>query len=197
MEVVTTEPPKRPRGRPRKDGKPAGSVKSSVKGRLYSSKKEADKVEEHPEHGQCTKCYSWISKANINEDGVCGTCVTNELAALMSNDEKIGFDETVKLETAPVIHLAPDTAPAPTQYIETTSTPVDMVGHPPHYTHAVLPNGTHIECIDTIEALNLPYHLGNVVKYIWRWDSKGGALENLKKARWYLDRYISKLENGR
>ena len=44
----------------------------------------------------------------------------------------------------------------------------------------------------TIEAKNLNYHLGNVVKYITRADHKGKRLEDLKKARWYLDREIER-----
>lgn len=63
---------------------------------------------------------------------------------------------------------------------------LDMVNHPPHYKTG------GIETIDFIEAKNLNYHLGNVVKYITRADHKGDRLENLKKAKWYLDREIEK-----
>ncbi len=61
---------------------------------------------------------------------------------------------------------------------------LDMVNHPPHYARL------KPEPIDVIEAWRLPYHLGNVVKYIARHDAKGG-IEDLAKARWYLDRYIA------
>jgi hypothetical protein len=64
----------------------------------------------------------------------------------------------------------------------------DMVNHPPHYAF-----GPH-ETIDVIEAWDLPYHLGNVVKYVSRAKRKGKELEDLKKAAWYLDRYISMVE---
>lgn len=64
----------------------------------------------------------------------------------------------------------------------------DPVNSPDHYTSG------GIETIDFIEAKELPYHLGNVVKYIARAGKKGDALEDLKKARWYLDRYIAMLE---
>ena len=64
---------------------------------------------------------------------------------------------------------------------------LDMVNNPPHYKR----NG--IEVIDVIEAFDLNYRLGNVVKYVLRHDNKGGV-EDLKKARWYLDREISKYE---
>lgn len=68
----------------------------------------------------------------------------------------------------------------------------DMVNHPPHYK---TPNAS-FEVIDVIEAFQLPYHLGCVAKYLFRAGRKDPAklVEDLKKARWYLDRYISKLE---
>jgi hypothetical protein len=64
----------------------------------------------------------------------------------------------------------------------------DMVNHPPHYTSG------GIETIDFIEAKQLGYHLGNVVKYVVRAGKKGDALEDLNKARWYLDREIGRME---
>ena len=65
----------------------------------------------------------------------------------------------------------------------------DMVNHPPHYTAG------GIETIDFIEAKCLDYNLGNVVKYITRAGLKNSKAEDLKKARWYLDRAITKLDN--
>ena len=64
----------------------------------------------------------------------------------------------------------------------------DMVNHPPHYTSH--PSG--VECIAITE--HMGFCLGNAVKYIWRADLKGDDIENLKKARWYLDREIAKRE---
>lgn len=43
-------------------------------------------------------------------------------------------------------------------------------------------------------ALTRGFNLGNATKYIWRADLKGNAIEDLKKARWYLDREIAKRE---
>ena len=60
----------------------------------------------------------------------------------------------------------------------------DVINHPSHYTRG------KIEVIDFIEDQQLPYHLGNVIKYVARAGYKGDKLEDLKKARWYLDRYI-------
>jgi hypothetical protein len=63
----------------------------------------------------------------------------------------------------------------------------DMVNQPPHYRA-----GDTYETIRVIEAWNLGFNLGNCVKYISRWQSKGGV-EDLQKARWYLNREIAKL----
>lgn len=64
----------------------------------------------------------------------------------------------------------------------------NMVSHPPHYTVG------GIEVIDFIEAKGLSYHLGNVVKYVSRAGKKDDALQDLQKARWYLERAIQQAE---
>jgi hypothetical protein len=64
----------------------------------------------------------------------------------------------------------------------------DKVNSPSHYKIG------GIETIDFIEAKELGYHLGNVIKYISRADHKDDKLENLKKAQWYLNRAVSNLE---
>ena len=62
----------------------------------------------------------------------------------------------------------------------------DPVNHPKHYTDH--PSG--IECIQITE--HMSFNLGNALKYIWRCDLKKDAGEDLRKARWYLDREIAK-----
>lgn len=64
----------------------------------------------------------------------------------------------------------------------------DAVNHPSHYTSH--PSG--IECIDVVEHMN--FNRGNAVKYIWRAGQKSDELEDLRKARWYLDREINRME---
>jgi hypothetical protein len=64
----------------------------------------------------------------------------------------------------------------------------DFVNHPPHYQGS-------IECIEAIEASMSPAAFkgalkANVIKYIWRYEQKGGA-ESLRKAEWYLQRLIA------
>ena len=71
---------------------------------------------------------------------------------------------------------------------------VDMVNSPPHY------NQTGIECIQAISAATdngFKYYLqGNVMKYLWRFDYKDKPLEDLQKAKWYLDRLIEEVMAG-
>ncbi len=66
----------------------------------------------------------------------------------------------------------------------------DPVNHPAHYTFG------KIEPIDAIEDWGLGFHLGSVVAYIARAKHKGAELQDLKKARWFLDREIARLEKG-
>ena len=67
----------------------------------------------------------------------------------------------------------------------------DPVARPAHYTAGA------VECIDAIQAAT--HHLegfsafltGQVIKYLWRWALKGRPVEDLRKARWYLDRLLT------
>ena len=68
----------------------------------------------------------------------------------------------------------------------------DVVNSPSHY------NSGGIECIQAIEASMEPeafqgYLKGNTLKYLWRMSYKGKALEDCKKAQWYLNKLISTL----
>lgn len=75
--------------------------------------------------------------------------------------------------------------------------PNDPVDHPTHYTSSAAKCsacGHRIECIDVTESM--PFTLGNAVKYLWRAGLKGSAVEDLKKAIWYIDREIKRREKG-
>lgn len=65
---------------------------------------------------------------------------------------------------------------------------VDVVNHPSHYTA----HSSGVECIEVTEHMN--FCLGNAMKYIWRADLKHDAIEDLRKAAWYIDREISRRE---
>ena len=66
---------------------------------------------------------------------------------------------------------------------------VDPVNKPAHYRQH--PSG--VECIQITEHMN--FNLGNAVKYVWRAGLKSpSAIEDLKKASWYINREIERLE---
>jgi hypothetical protein len=62
----------------------------------------------------------------------------------------------------------------------------DPVNHPKHYTEH--PSG--IECIQITE--HMGFCIGNAIKYLWRADLKNNAIEDLEKAKWYIQREIER-----
>lgn len=67
----------------------------------------------------------------------------------------------------------------------------DPVNHPKHYNNH--PAG--IECITVVE--HLPFNVGNAIKYLWRAGLKGDAIEDLRKAAWYVEREIKRRSSSR
>tara|TARA_R110000868_G_scaffold408842_1_gene692987 strand:- start:833 stop:1045 length:213 start_codon:yes stop_codon:yes gene_type:complete len=66
----------------------------------------------------------------------------------------------------------------------------DLVNHPRHYTSH--PSG--IEAIEVTRHMN--FNLGNAVKYVWRADLKGNSLQDLQKARFYINDEIERLQGA-
>lgn len=64
------------------------------------------------------------------------------------------------------------------------------INHPPHYGGQDNP----YEAIKVIEAWELGFNLGNVIKYISRAEKKKSKITDLQKAAWYLDREIKSSE---
>lgn len=62
----------------------------------------------------------------------------------------------------------------------------DNVNHPAHY----ISHPSGIECIEVTRWMN--FCIGNAVKYLWRVDDKGDPIENLRKARQYIDFEIAR-----
>jgi len=63
---------------------------------------------------------------------------------------------------------------------------IDEINHPPHYTFGKL------EVIEIIEAWGVGYHIGNVIKYVARCKHKDRFIDDLKKALWYLNRFVDR-----
>jgi hypothetical protein len=76
--------------------------------------------------------------------------------------------------------------PAPSDQRDVPRASHDPVNYPAHYRSH--PSG--VECIEITEHLN--FCIGNAIKYLWRCDDKDDALQNLAKARWYIDREIER-----
>jgi hypothetical protein len=65
----------------------------------------------------------------------------------------------------------------------------DPVNSPKHY----ISHPSGVDCIQITE--HMSFNLGNAIKYIWRADLKADAMEDLRKARWYIEREIQKRTN--
>ena len=82
------------------------------------------------------------------------------------------------------------------KYISEARYPKDMVNHPPHYQ-----SRSGMEVIDVIESFTdglvgiEATDTGNIIKYICRWKGKNG-LEDLKKAKWYIEHLINHVEES-
>lgn len=81
-------------------------------------------------------------------------------------------------------------APGPSSDPQAGGVAEDVI-NPSHYRKH--PSG--IECIEVTRHMN--FNTGNAVKYIWRYRDKGDPIENLKKAQWYLDDEIRRLQGLR
>lgn len=116
------------------------------------------------------------------------TQVTEEVtpAQRLEASEKPNADDMVKTRrpatTAMLEDLVQDLQSKPKR----AKPKADMVNHPPHYTSH--PSG--VECIQITE--HMGFNLGNALKYIWRADLKGSAVEDLEKAVFYINRELVK-----
>jgi hypothetical protein len=63
----------------------------------------------------------------------------------------------------------------------------DPVNHPTHYTNH--PSG--VECIQVTQHMN--FCIGNAMKYLWRAGNKGDYIEDLRKAKWYIEQEIARV----
>ena len=143
---------------------------------------ECEKVMTPPEAGYskvitCEACGETFTHRKDKSAGrwpkYCPTCLPKYSKVPKKKEVQAIAEKVVKAIEEPEVKVTPKKE--------------DVINHPSHYTRG------KIEVIDFIEDQQLPYHLGNVIKYIARAGHKGDKLEDLKKARWYLDRYINEV----
>ena len=130
----------------------------------------------------CEQC----GKGEVQDAGLCSDCtIKSDLVESVKNSTNLEF---ISLNHDDEIVYTSN------QYVEAIEKEVpDAVNHPSHYT------GAGIECIEAIKASMTPdalagYLKGNVQKYLWRYEKKVNPVEDLKKARWYLDYLINEME---
>lgn len=139
------------------------------------------KAKEFPE---LTRAYKAKAKAKTKKSGkvVHGLAISRSTMQQLIEAEQAIRDQIPKLAAAMDSDKVKTLNPAFT--LIDSGTLADKVNHPAHYTTG------GIETYDYIVAKGLSYELGNVVKYVSRADHKGNKLEDLQKARWYLDAAI-------
>ena len=122
----------------------------------------------------------------INGGVECKFCVYEEGSCL----GKSCFDSIKMWLSAPCANEPEKPSAEHVDLQEVSEKVCDNVNHPDHYNHG------KIEVIDFIEDQHLGFHLGNAVKYISRAGRKDPArtVEDLRKAAWYLNRQIERLE---
>jgi hypothetical protein len=115
----------------------------------------------------CVECHgAWIKNAKLDAE------LRPKAIESLSDDES-----TIEAARDAMRLLWPDAKES-----------VDLINHPPHY--SAHPSG--VECITITE--HMSFNVGNAVKYLWRADEKGSPLDDLRKARWYIERELAKRE---
>ena len=140
----------------------------------------------------CVQC----GKVEVQDKGLCSDCISKLPKIESRKVVDIHKSENGSFSVGSVVNMCEhdEIVYTRSQYVEAIEKEVpDAVNHPSHYT------GAGIECIEAIKASMTPdalagYLKGNVQKYLWRYEKKVNPIEDLKKARWYLDYLINELE---
>ena len=114
----------------------------------------------------CYKCGTYYPI-----EGYCPRCLYGSITNSVPNPIDYAFVEGTKILEG-----------------HTTSSAPDLINHPPHYTKG------GIDTFDFIKAKELTYAEGNVIKYVVRARHKGNHLDDLEKAKWYLEKLIEEAE---
>ena len=137
----------------------------------------------------CSKCKTTViihGDIDTSTTAICPACGITISVKDAPND-------THPLGQTPIMH-AVGTKPMTTEDIVRTSDDfkiliTDPVNHPAHYTKH--PSG--IECIQITRHMN--FNIGNAIKYLWRAGKKDAEVQDLKKAVWYIQDEIKRLED--
>ena len=117
----------------------------------------------------------------------CGTCLNSYVD---TNTMRIVCDKDVVCNGEYYDPIAEkEMIEYPSHFDEAKISGKEMINHPSHY------NMGKYEAIDVIEDWQLNFNLGNTVKYISRAGHKDDIVQDLKKALWYLEREIKRIEN--
>ena len=174
---------------PAKDEKPKEEVKEKVMTKCKNCGKMFEQTGKGRPAVNCPTCRDLLNKPKkkvLPKDSQSKKVV--ESAPVISKMETT--ESYINSESVKDLYDCANADDAKVSCIATGEKPktiANVIDHPSHY------NRGKIEVIDFIEDQGLSFHLGNVIKYIARAGSKGDKLEDLKKARWYLDRYINEV----
>ena len=143
---------------------------------------KAKKIKEYCESSYCSNCdirnectADFIAKVHERAKNINNNSLSNAYDIEKNYDIIFGNDSEAKKEKVE-----------------------DMVNHPSHYTSG------GVECIDAITSALSSYEdsvdswlVGQVIKYLWRAPLKGKYEEDIKKAQFYLNRLVDKInKNG-
>ncbi len=129
------------------------------------------------------KGYFYVGKVKYIYNGVCH--IYSGVDVFKEPNREIGWVRESELSVVKAGSVKPG------EYLDDDR----AVNNPEHYSH----NRKGVECIEAIEASMSEeefkgYLKGNVLKYMWRYSYKGKPTEDLKKARWYHDRLMERVE---
>ena len=180
------------RSKGQKWGRP--TVKKSVVRKVAKALKKGYSVSEVQKFTKASRGTVSRIRQRLNADGELPTALINEDLPMRTIAEKAGTSTF----TVQKVKKAMNQVKAGEQLDKSTETLTnilkeDMVNSPPHY------NQHGVECIDAIRAATDKgykyYLLGNIIKYLWRFDYKGKPVEDLKKAKWYLEKLIEHVDS--
>lgn len=142
-----------------------------------SSKSMQENAEEGVKMSKCTEC-KYEHDSAIDEPCVSCSKSTNHF-----EPKKHSSNCTISVKECNKAFKNEDYG-----YEEILNDEIDMANHPPQYQYGIEP-------IEFIESHNLNFNLGSAVKYITRAHYKGKELEDLKKAKWFIEREIKRHDN--